>query len=345
MNKNQIKAASRKALIAANKSYYSWSAEQQEAFRANMDVTTQKKVGSVLLNSLLGIKCAPEDVSDKWSEIPVSKVNSLNWAKLLTTGIGDDFIYLNDFIAEDKSLLSFTRLYDYDYYYYLLKEQVNKEEYKNYKARDYYALQYSHWIRLLINNQFQYASLCSLAEYLIEEIHDIASDYINQLIPHSFNEGEQEKGGGHRGVQIEAAGKEKQLEELFTRWIKYTEDRWFELSKEFSDLAPAVFRMEQDHDGTPIQLFLFNHSEALKQVRWRTFIADCELLNAEHTTIAELKEREITNVCSFLKESLQDIMKNYDPKVVKLEKKMKIIVVPELLDKLTEEDSGDDSVE
>jgi len=42
MNKNQINAASRKALIAANKNYYSWPAEQQEAFRAIMSVTTQK---------------------------------------------------------------------------------------------------------------------------------------------------------------------------------------------------------------------------------------------------------------------------------------------------------------
>jgi len=35
----------------------------------------------------------PQNAGEKWSEIPVSIVNSLNWAKLLTTGIGADFIY------------------------------------------------------------------------------------------------------------------------------------------------------------------------------------------------------------------------------------------------------------
>jgi len=63
---------------------------------------------------------------------------------------------LNDCTAEDKSLLSFVSIYDYDHYY-LLKEQVNKEKLNNYQAVEYYVLQYSHWIRLIINNQFQYA--------------------------------------------------------------------------------------------------------------------------------------------------------------------------------------------
>ncbi len=41
MNKNKIKAASRKALIAADKSYYSWPPEQQEKFRASMNEAAQ----------------------------------------------------------------------------------------------------------------------------------------------------------------------------------------------------------------------------------------------------------------------------------------------------------------
>jgi len=31
----------------------------------------------------------------------------LNWASLLTSGIGEDYIYLNESMAEGKSLLDF----------------------------------------------------------------------------------------------------------------------------------------------------------------------------------------------------------------------------------------------
>jgi len=342
MDKSEIKAAARKALMAAAPDYYSWPPEQQEKFRANMDEIAQNKVERILLNSLLDLKSTTQNASEIWSDLPISKLNNLNWAKLLTAGIGENFIFLNENMAENTSLLDFISLYDYDYNDHLFQEQANKKEFKNYQTRDYYAFRFSPWARLIINEQLYYANLYSLAGYLIDEIEDIANDTIENLIPHKYVEGKengkQTKGGILWDMKIDAAGQEKQLDELNSRWYAYKQDRWIALSKEFINSSPAVFTTEKNWDEDPSQLFIFNNAEALKQVRWRYFLADCELLKADFLVVEKLEEREAIKVKLFLQENCRDIMENFDPKVVKLKKKMKIVMTPEALYDLSKDD-------
>ncbi|WP_457664999.1 hypothetical protein [Thiolapillus sp.] len=42
----------------------------------------------------------------------------------MTTGIGEDYIDLNECMAEGKTLLDFPTLYDYDYVDYLFQEEA-----------------------------------------------------------------------------------------------------------------------------------------------------------------------------------------------------------------------------
>src|SRR5690606_16037467 len=115
INASKIQAVARKALIAADPHYFSWSAQQQERFRVTMSEAAQNRVDAVLLHGLLGMQCRVENAREVWRSLPLSKLNNLNWAKLLTTGIGADNIFLNESMAEGKSLLDFNTLYDYDY--------------------------------------------------------------------------------------------------------------------------------------------------------------------------------------------------------------------------------------
>jgi K+/H+ antiporter YhaU regulatory subunit KhtT len=55
---------------------------------------------------------------------------------------------------------------------------------------------------------------------------------------------------------------------------------------------------------------------------------------SEYATINELLQQEITRATSWLTENHQDIMQNFDPTVVKLQKKKKIILSPGALDDL-----------
>lgn len=114
--------------MAADPHYHSWPVEQQERFRTTMSEAVHNKVDAVLLKEILDIQCTAENARAIWCDLPLSKLDNLNWAKLLTAGIGDGMIWLNESMADGKSLLDFETLYDYDYDDHLFQEQANKSE-------------------------------------------------------------------------------------------------------------------------------------------------------------------------------------------------------------------------
>ncbi len=347
MDKANIKMAARKALIVADHNYYSWSKQQQEQFRATMNGAAQSRIDAVLLKNILGIKCSAKNSREIWSDLPLSKLDNLNWAKLFTLGIGDDYLFINESMAKNTSLLDFNSLYDFDYDDYLFQEKANKKEFKDYKARDYYALRFSRWARLIIKDQFYYATLYSLAGYLTDEMEDKGSDYIQKLIPYDYVEGKDNgkrvKGGFCWDMKADANGLEKQLAELKSRWYQHTQHRWLELSKEFSQSSPTVFTVNVNQHGEHHRNFIFNNKDALKQVRWKHFLSDCEPLTKDFTNVTKRAQQEVARAKTYLQEEYRDIMDNFDPKMVKLKKKMKVVVAPGAFDGLKGDDSGDES--
>jgi len=345
MDKGTIHAAARKALIAANASYHAWPAQRQEHFRATMDDEAQNRVAAVLLKDLLGIECTAENASAIWHDQPDSKLNILNWARLLTTGIGDDYLYLNESMQEHVSLLDFQTLHDYDYNDHLYQERANKKEFKDYTPGDYYAFRFSCWARLIINEQLHYATLYSLAGYLIDEINPKGHDCIQALIPHDYIEGpqhgRQEKGGFCWDMQTDAAGQEQQLDELNNRWHNYTHQRWLELSQAFKRAEPAVYSLDKHEEGEQHRDYIFTNEATLKQIRWKHFLADCEPLLADTTALLKRADQETATAETWLRQTHADIMENFDPKIVKLKKKMKVVIAPGALDGLVDEDRSD----
>jgi hypothetical protein len=92
---------------------------KQEWFRVTLDDDARRRIQCVLLDDLLDIKCGTDEIDEVWNDMPLIDLSQLNWASLLMTGIGEDYIYLNECMAEGKSLLDFPTLYDYDYAGYL----------------------------------------------------------------------------------------------------------------------------------------------------------------------------------------------------------------------------------
>jgi len=340
-----IALAARKGLMVADSHYLAWSAKKQERFRATMDEKTRQKVQCVLIDCLFGIKCSPQELTNTWDDIPSSKLNILNWANLLTQGIGEDYIFLNEFMAEGKSLLDFSTLYDYDYDNYQFQEEAKKQEFPDYEGADYFAYQHHSWVRLLIQERFYYASFMSLATYFLDEIESAGSDHINQLIPHVYvdgkNQGKAEKGGFVLDMKLDAKGLEAQLDELQSRWHIYQRDRWYALSKMFNDLPSAVFTFDQDQDDDPHRFFIFNNESTLKLIRWQHFLSDCKLLITDFSVMKEQLKEEINDAIFWLAENHRDILKNFDPKIIKLRKKKKIIISPRALDDLAKIDTDD----
>ncbi|MCH8536426.1 MAG: hypothetical protein LAT66_01525 [Alkalimonas sp.] len=342
---SSIHAAARKALIAADPGYYSWPEQQQELFRATMSEQAHSRVDSVLLKDILGISCSPDEAADIWQDLPLSKLNPLNWAKLLTRGIGDDYIFLNESMAANTSLLDFNTLYQYDYDDHLFQERVNKEQLPDYQPRDYYALRFPRWARLIMDGQFYYATLYSLASYLTTILEDKGSDLIQALIPHQYVDGKQhgkpEKGGFLWDIEVKANGLEKQLDELKYRWHHYLQQRWIELSQAQCQAAPAVYFRDEDSKEEKHRDVIFNNEAALKQIRWRHFLADCKKLLCNFNNLSEMETQELAKAEQWLQHTHQDIISNFDPKVVKLRKKHKVVMAPGALDGVLGEDDDE----
>lgn len=339
MDANKIKNIANKALMAADPHYHSWSAQKQEVFRATMGETTSRRVDVVLLKEILDIQCTTENIRELWNDLPLSDINNLNWAKLLTTGIGADMIFLNESLAENVSLLDFNTLYDYDYDDHLFQEEANTKELKRYTRRDYYAFRFSRWARLIINDQFYYATLYSNASYLTEGLDDHGHDIIQTLIPHEYidgkNHGRRENGGFLWDTEVDAGGLEKQLDELNSRWYQYIQQRWEELSQRLVQSDPAVYMVDKIENDELHRDFIFNNEHALRKIRWRHFLADCEAIVGNNLDLSELEQQELVSATNWLREAHQDIMLNFNPDVVKLRRKRKIIVAPGAFDGLS----------
>ena len=349
LDKKQIAAAARKALIVADADYYTWSLRKQEYFRATLGDGLLRKIQCVLLDNLLDIHCSINQVDEVWDDIPVSSLNPLNWACLLATGIGEDYIYLNEHMADGKTLLDFPTLYDYDYADYVCQEKLRKQEFVDYKGIDYYAFQHPSWVRLLIQERFYYGTFTSLSTYMIDEIESAGNDVIRQLIPHEYvdgkNHGKREKGGFLWDIEIDAAGRELELDELNRRWFAYQHQCRMALCEANVQRPSRVYVCDKDWDDDPQRVFVFTNEETLKQIRWRHFLSDCEPLMAEYTEVEALLVEEVERANAWLVESYQDIQENFDPTVVKLRKKRKIIISEDALDDLEEMDGDNEPLQ
>ena len=87
---------------------------------------------------------------------------------------------------------------------------------------------------------------------------------------------------------------------------------------------------------------VFTNERTLKQIRWRHFLSDCNSLVADYAEVEELLVEEIDRANAWLVENHQDIQKNFDPKVVKLKKKRKIILTENALDDMSKIDADEE---
>ncbi|MEE9345381.1 MAG: hypothetical protein V3U88_07215, partial [Methylococcales bacterium] len=132
------------------------------------------------------------------------------------------------------------------------QEQANKKDFPDYEGTDYFAYKHPSWVRLLINDNFYYATFTSVATQLGDDIEETGREYIDQLIPHELVEGKdhgkQEKGGMRWDMKEDANGLEGQLKELKYRWYPYLQERWLAIRKANSILGTAVYAQDNHWD-------------------------------------------------------------------------------------------------
>ncbi len=337
---NEPEAALRRAVIRAIPEYYAWPEAKQEQYRLNISSETNFRIQQSLLKSLFDIDTNSEEQrDDALNEFNDEQYLLLNSTLLPFQGIGENNFLLNEYLADGVTLLDFPTLGDYARDDHRFQQQARKQDNPDYKVQAYRGDLFPTWARLTIDGRFSYASLFSLAARLRDVIDETGTERINELIPHDYikgkNYGKQEQQGTLLDLQVDAAGKEAQLDELQYRFYQYMHTRYEHLLERFDQESKQrvyIQRIEQNQE--PHINFIFSDKSAFDAVRFRHFHQDCEHIIGDIAELDTLAEQEQKETVKFLDNNYNDILDNEDPSVIRLRKKRTIILADAVLDDL-----------
>jgi hypothetical protein len=175
-----------------------------------------------------------------------------------------------------------------------------------------------------------------MAGYLLSITDESGSDRISELIPHDYvdgpNHGKRESGGFLYDKRVDAGGLEAQLEELQDRFNRYTSERYKALAEEFHRKGHRrVYVIDRSTAYDPRMDFVFSEKTALQAVRFRHFMEDCRRIMGDAEELETLIEQERQAVLDYLERMHQDILRSFDPRVLRFRKKRKIILADGVL--------------
>jgi len=321
----------RRALIRVNPAYFSWPLEEQERYRVSMPDEDRFRLKQVLLKSLFDIEAqTPEELETACATFTDLQYLQFNSTLVLAQGIGDDCFYLNEFLG-DRTMLDFPTLYDYDYADHCYQEQARKEEDPTYVSKPYRGRLYLSWARLLIDGTFYYVTMSTAAGSLYSAIDEFGDEVMEELIPHRYVDGKhhgKREGHGFRwDLRLDADGKEAHFEELRERYWQYTLTRYEVLQEEFDTAAATTIYFHDKSQGHDPQMNItFSDKTALQAVRLRHFLRDCRSKIGDPQELARWVDQERQAARSYLEQTYHDVVAHFDPKVVRLRKKRKILL-------------------
>lgn len=325
-------AALRRAIIRVWPDYFSWPEAQRERHRQQRSREDDFRIRQSVVLSLIGRDLRSDDELEALLEsFDDAQYLLLNSTLLPLQGIGADDFFLNESLPDGKTLLDFKTLGDYARDDHQFQEQARKQDDPNYVIRPYRGDLHHSWARLRIDGGFYYADLSSQAGYLVDVLDGLGFDRIQSLIPHEYvdgaNHGKREGKGFIYDKRIDAKGLEGQLEELQRRYYAYMNKRHEDLLDLFNKTARrSVYLRDRSRMDDPHMDFVFSDKTALDAVRFRHFMSDCRLLAGDNHEIETQLDHERRAAVAFLKESHRDIIDHFDPTVVTLHKKRKIIL-------------------
>lgn len=331
LNVNKKDAVIKRAIMSVKPEYFSWSVEAQERYRVSMPKADRFHFEQKLLKALFNIQVKTEKEMERaFNTFNDEQYLLFNSSILSLTGIGDDLFSLNEYLG-DKTLLDFNTLYDYDYDDYCFQEESRKKDSPCYISQPYRGTLYYRWARLNIDGVFHYATLSCLAEYLLGRIEELGFEKIDELIPHEYidgpNHGKQEGRGFLYDKRIDAVGLEPQLEELRDRFNSYTSERHQVLAKDFDRRDQRrVYLLDRSTAQEPQMDFIFSDKKALQAVRLKHFMEDCRRIIGDSKEVEVFVEEERKAVLDYLERMHQDILHNFNPRIIKFRRKRKVVL-------------------
>lgn len=295
----------RRAIIRAIPDYYSWPEIERERYRLNLPQKQDFLIRRALLSSLLGIEVSTAaQLDDVMKGFDDECYLLLNSTLLPFQGIGENDFLLNEWLADGVSLLDFETLGDYARDDHEFQDEARKKEDPAYEIRPYQGDLHPCWARLNIDGEFHYATLVSLAKHLVDTLDETGSEQIEALIPQRYDE--------------------------------YLSARHERVLDQFDEEAMQQIYIQRETQGLEAHIrFIFSDKSALDAVRFRQFFSDYQRIAGDITELAVVIAQEKQAAVEFLQAQYRDIKKNFDPSVVPLRKKRKIVLADGALDDLS----------
>jgi len=302
-----------------------------------MNTEDEFRIRQTILKELFGIAAnTSEELDAILDTFDDNQYLLLNSTLLPLQGIGEDNFFLNEYLPTDVTLLDFNTVGDYARDDHSFQEQARKQEDPDYKTRTYRGNIYRCWARLTIDGTFHYADISSLAGYLTDTLDEPGFNRIDELIPYQYvdgpDHGKRKDTGYIYDRRLDADGLEGQLQALQDRYYTYMRGRYEVLLDRFNTSPiTCVYMRNRTRDNEPHMDFVFSDTTALDTVRFLHFISDCRYITGDPAEVDNLIEQEKHLALDFLANTYKDIMDNFDPTVVKLRRKRKIILANDKL--------------
>lgn len=321
----------RRAVMRTRPEFFAWPIERQERYGVAMPEEDRARFEAALFTELFGRAHAARDA------LSPDEQNLWNETVLPLQGIGEDRFFLNEGFADDKTLLDFETVRDFDEDDYRFQEAARKNDDPGYSGKPYRGSLYLNWARLFVDGRFVYATLSMAAGYLYAKLESTASDLIGERIPHRYlpgrNHGKIEGESLQWDMRVDANGEEGILDELKRRVWHYDFARWDALLTTYDreDICGMYLLDESEQPETNLH-FVFTDKRALSAVRFRSFMRDCRVIERPSGELERALETERAALARFIEDQHAEIRRTFDPKVIRLMKRRKILMAKDAFD-------------
>jgi len=336
-NQTEWNAVLRHAVMRVKPDYFALPKTERGYYRLHMNTEDEFRIRQTVLKELFGLAVnTTEELDSALDAFDDNKHLLLNSTLLPLQGIGEDDFFLNEYLDTDVTLLDFSTVGDYTRDDHRFQEQARKQDNPDYEIRPYRGDIHRCWARLMIDGTFHYADISSLAGYLTDLLDELGFDQIAGLIPYRYidgpNYGKRDNHGYVYDKRLDADGLEGQLQALQDRYYTYMRERHEEVLDRFNTSpTTCVYIRDRTRNNEPQIDFVFSDATALDAVRFRHFVSDARRIASDPAELDSLIEQERRLALNFLASTHRNIMDNFDPTVVKLRRKRKIILANDKL--------------
>jgi hypothetical protein len=330
----------RRAVMLAKPEFFTWPAHEQLRYRVDLPDEDRVAFVAALLRETGHRRPAALAKLESNGRIALPLQNQINAWLLPLSGVGEDAFVLNEHMAEGQSILDFETLHAYDAHDHAFQQKAREEHDDPYVPEPYTGALHATWARVLLNGRICYLTLSMASWHLCGTMEEAADEEIQRLVPHRHvrgpDDGAVESGMVRWDFRVDASGQEALLDELKRRVWTEQDRRRRELGQAFQQQRSGATFL----DGSPWPgegpdeqnlHIVFTDPDALAAVRFTSFLRDCRRLQRPLPELRALESHEADRMRAFVKAQQEDLVKNFDPKVVPLRKKRKILMHPEAL--------------